>query len=107
LPSAPHAVGESVLADMGGKLLPARVLEVDDRANRYFVRYDGWTKYHDAWVSPAGIKLQDDAVFHEAGNLLIVLLFMLTGSVVAVAFHSARERRRDAGPGETEPQPTG
>jgi hypothetical protein len=98
LRSTPQAAGQKVLADMGGRMLPASVVQMDNRNNKYLVHYEGWSDYHDAWVGRMGIQVQNAAVDHGVGNLLVVLLFALTGSVVAVAFHASRERRRDAGP---------
>jgi hypothetical protein len=98
LRSTPQAAGEKVLADMRGKMLPASVVQIDNRNSKFLVHYEGWSDYHDAWVGRMGIKVQDAEVYHGVGNLLVVLLFALTGSVVAVAFHASRARRRDAGP---------
>jgi hypothetical protein len=88
------AAGEKVLADMGGKMLPASVVQIDSDNSKYLVRYEGWSDYHNSWVGLAGIKAQHTEVYHAVGNLVVLLLFALAGSVTAVAFHASRERRR-------------
>lgn len=98
LRSGPQAEGEKVLADMNGEFRPASVLKIDRNSRNYFVRYDGWTDFHNAWVSPAQIKGQSGEEYHAVGNLLVVILLALIGSVVAVAFHESRERRRGERP---------
>jgi hypothetical protein len=52
------AVGVKVLADMIGQFRPASVLQVDHTKGAYRVNYDGWTDYHNAWLSPAQIRPQ-------------------------------------------------
>jgi hypothetical protein len=90
--SAP-AVGARVLAGMKGEFRPATILQID-RESGYLVNYDGWTAYHNAWLSPAQIKLQGGGEYHAVGNKLVVILVAMIGSVVAVAFYDSRERRR-------------
>ncbi len=92
--SGPRAEGEKVLAEMKqGEFVPASVVQIDHANHRYFVKYDGWTDYHNAWVVQAQLKVQNADAYHGAGNLLVALLVALAGSVVAVAFHDSHERR--------------
>jgi hypothetical protein len=99
LRSAP-AAGGKVPAEMNGEFRPARVLQMDRTKGAYFVNYDGWTAAHNAWLSPAQIKLQHGDAYHSVGNLLVVILFAMIGSVVAVAFYDSRERRSGERPSQ-------
>jgi hypothetical protein len=99
LRSAP-AAGANVLAEMHGDLRPASVLQYDRTNGCYFVHYHGRTDDQNAWLIPAQIKLQNGDDYHAVGNLLVVILFAMIGSVVSVAFYDSRERRRGERPSQ-------
>ena len=92
------AVGAKVLADLNGEFRPASVMQVDRTKGAYFVKYDGWTDYHNAWLSPARIRPKGGGEYHAVGNKLVVILVAMIGSVVAVAFYDSHERRRGQRP---------
>jgi hypothetical protein len=94
------AVGAKVLADMNGEFRSASVLKIDRTKGANFVNYDGYSDYHNAWLSPAQIKLKSDNDYHTVGHLLVVFLFAMIGSVVAVAFYDSRERQRGERPSQ-------
>jgi hypothetical protein len=88
-------VGAPVLAELNGQFRSASVGQIDRTKGAYFVNYDGLTAYSNAWLSPAEIRLQGGGEYHAVGNKLVMILFAMIGSVVAVAFYDSRERRRD------------
>jgi hypothetical protein len=99
LRSAP-AAGAKVLAELhgNGNFRQASVLQFDRTNGCYFVHYQGRTDDDNAWLIPAQIKLQNGNDYHAVGNLLVVILFAMIGSVVSVAFYDSRERRRGERP---------
>jgi hypothetical protein len=99
LRSAP-VVGAKCLAEMNGNFRRASVLQIDRTEGAYFVHYDGWTDAHNAWLSRAQINFESSDDYHAVGNLLVVILFAMIGSIVAVAFYDSRERQRDERPSQ-------
>jgi hypothetical protein len=99
LRSAPP-VGAKIYAEMDGNFLPASVLQIDRANGAYFVHYDGWTDAHNALLGRAQINFASGDDYHAVGNLLVVILLAMIGSVVAVAFYDTRERRRDERPSQ-------
>jgi hypothetical protein len=99
LRSAPP-VGAKIYAEMDGNFLLASVLQIDRAKGAYFVHYDGWTDAHNALLSRAQINFASDDDYHAVGNLLVVILLAMIGSVVAVAFYDTRERRRGERPSQ-------
>jgi hypothetical protein len=87
----------------GGYLLLSRVLSTDATGNPVAFT-------NRALDTPALdlLKPQSADDYHAIGNLLVVILFAMIGSVVAVAFYDSREPRRGERPSqaldETEPQ---
>jgi hypothetical protein len=92
--------GETVLAEMNGAFRRASVLQIDRAKGAHLVRYDGETRDHNAWLSPAQIRLQGGREYHAVGNKLVMILVAMIGSVVAVAFYDSRERRRGERPSQ-------
>jgi len=87
----------------GGYLLLSRVLSSDATGNP--------VAFMDRVLDTPSLGLlrpqtADDS--HAIGNLLVVILFAMIGSVVAVAFYDSRKRRRGEQPrealGVTDPQ---
>jgi hypothetical protein len=99
LRSAPP-VGAKIFAEMDGNFLVAAVLQIDRAKGAFFVHYDGWTDAYNAWLSRAQISFESGDDYHAVGNLLVVILLAMTGSVVAVAFYDTRERRRGERPNQ-------
>ena len=99
LRSAPP-VGAKIYAEMDGDFLLASVLQIDRAKGAYFVHYDGWTDAYNAWLSRAQINFESGDDYHAVGNLLVVILLAMIGSVVAVAFYDTRERRRGERPSQ-------
>jgi hypothetical protein len=99
LRSAPR-VGAKVYAEMDGNFVLASVLQIDRANGAYFVHYDGWTDAQNALLSRAQINFVSGDDYHAVGNLLVVILLAMIGSVEAVAFYDTRERRRGERPNQ-------
>jgi hypothetical protein len=79
----------------GGYLLLAQVLSSDGTGNPVaFINRVLDTAAHNAWLNPAQINGTINGDYSAVGNKLVMILVAMIGSVVAVAFHDSRERRR-------------